>query len=336
MVLYKVMNDSMRPIHLKIMEGLFNTIQNTKKRLNNPTEPDYISQLAKDFPDLVNNKLQEYFHNHHIQLKAASVFVHKQPTVRSTHFSEEKSVEIGDILFIAVHKNKKQIDRWALLLQAKIVNDYLNYYPENINQHFLYQYWPEFEYIRSGNLNGQIRKVQGPGLYSGAKYLLFNPDTACRVELCHLFNRPNRMHCLASPHEKLCLIGTAHPTNPLTSFICLGHEFFNFLFGNTGREFIYQPKIKNNWDQVITDLLDETAQRVSKLAQGQDQHRGYGICFLRGVPEFITTDQNKAYGLLQQFGNNDNFYNEQESEKDMPERGICTIEIVIDSTDIEE
>ena len=343
MSLYRVLNDSQLDIYSEIMSALHGMVHNTRERLRNlsrkPCEPDYIAELAHDMPDHVNHRLQPYFNRHGVKLKASSVFVHKQPQVRSKSFPEDKAVEIGDILFIATHKNKERIERWALLLQAKIAENFHNITPDNQNQHILYQYWPEFEYIRSGNLNGQKRKVFGPNLYSGAKYLLFNPNGHCHFKHCFMFDCFDKRCRRMCHHEDMCLIGTAYPTDPLTSFVCFGQEFFDFLFGNAGREFMYQPKIRNDWDQVITDLLDETAKRCFKLAGDAKKHpRGHAFNLFRGVPEFVTSDPNVAIELQKCLGGNDNTRDGDffDLDQEMPGGGVSTIEIIIDSTEMEK
>ena len=88
--------------------------------------------------------------------------------------------------------------------------------------------------------------------------------------------------------------------------------FYDFLFGDAGRSFVYQPQGNNiNWDQVITDLMDVTAERITSYLQ-------YGGGGPRGEGEFLA---GRISGMLGgNFKDNikdyDSYHDEKEYKKE--------------------
>lgn len=239
-----------------------------------PAEPDYVAQMVFDLPRMINTRLAAHFPPH-TRIAAKAVFVHQSPKVRCATFPSPlpQSVEIGDLLLAISHRHVGgQVDRWAMLLQAKVSRQYDPLLPDNQNQHHLYCLWPQFEYVTSP-LAGQFRNVAGPGLYTGAKYLLIDP----------LPGHPRHNQWFGWRGIML----SAHPTQPrLSSVRRFDGQTFRTIFGNGGRAFMLNPPAHDGWDQVMTDLLTVTAQLVSRTLQGQP--RGHGqLFFVDGLPRLL-------------------------------------------------
>jgi hypothetical protein len=257
-----------------IFKEIVNSLKNSlKKYFNNPTlsEPDIIAELIWNLPQQFNKNLAPIFSNHGIDLKAGGVFVHASPKVKSAKFpaASPQSVEIGDLLILIQRESPTgNIDRWTLLLQAK---KEIEMPPSHRNQNYLYAYWPEFEYHRSGsNLNGKKREITSPNLYNGAKYFFIGDETED-----HLTGNFPKGDCSCGPVYKNGL-SVANPAyQDLFFFRDFIYEFYELLFGNAGRAFLLNPPSRNqNWDQVITDLITITADRISKHMERAGQQGG--------------------------------------------------------------
>ena len=246
-------------------------------------EPQLVANLVYHIPRAINEAAKEWKKAAGVDIRSGGIFVHQTPKVKVRNFPENgsKSVEIGDLLFLMTHKRwNGTIDRSSLLFQAKkakrIPTD-----PDNMNQHHLYAYWPEYEYVRSGpSLNGRKRKVTGPHLYAGAKYLILCIDDIFNHP-CWVDKQIDRYVFCASPAV------TAHPSYPkIYRYSCFICELYEFIFGNTGRVFTCKPgKNNTNWDQVMTDLIEETAiksmPKTTKVP-GSEGKRGQFIEFVTG------------------------------------------------------
>lgn len=243
-------------------------------------EPEIVARLVYYLPQTINNKISKVFKRCKLNLTSGGVFVHLRPLVKYANMPEPslKSVEIGDLLFLRTYKKLNgSIERTALLLQAK-KSDKFPPIPDNQNQWTLYRYWPEFEYAQPKSSRGVKRKVTGPGLYSGAKYLILN-DGAMQVLVRskHISTK-----CMCSWSKRNCInsVAVAQPTHPkLSDFKCFVDELYLFLLGKAGRSFIYQPPFKNNnWDQVITDLIKKVAPMPSRCMKiNPEGERGTGV-----------------------------------------------------------
>lgn len=259
-----------------IANGLAKVFKDT-----NRTEEIIVADLVINLPKIINTELSPLFRRYRINAQSGSVFVHGKPWAKSAFFPEStpKSVEIADLLLIMTYVQLDgSISRNSLLLQAKMV-DQIPFIPDHHNQHHLYVYWPKFEWIdQSPKLNGKVRNVTAPGLYQGYNYLLIGKNSSnisikgitlesiIELELCC---NDTTAVCAQPDYKKL---------SHYRSFI---NTLYDFIFGNTGRPFIFQPKNSLNWDQVITDLMEVTAEKVSRYIErassGKVYKRGRGV-----------------------------------------------------------
>lgn len=257
-------------------------------------EPRIVSRLLSALMGAFNGNIAGLLSEAGLSVSAGGVFVHQQPQVKSFEFPQKKAVEIGDLLLIMnFERENGTIDRTALLYQVK-KDDYPD---RNENQQYLYKNWPRFEYFRSTpRLNGKERQVTGPHLYNGARYLhILFPDGKIHHWLryhhafCHFICRGRCRDC--DECALLCRVPIVavdpsrdfqhiHDCLPLFGSFFID-EMFRFLVGNSGRQFDYQPSGNNiNWDQVITDLLDITAQNATSYYK--DLPRGQGVFQMMG------------------------------------------------------
>ncbi len=252
-------------------------------------ERQLIANLAYYLPSILNRQLSGIFSPYGISFRAGGVFVHGHPYVTTPNFPKPKprSVEIGDILLLTTLKRGNgTVSRTALLLQAKKSKAPAK--PDNPNQHHLYAFWPEFEYVRATPaLNRKKRKITGPLLYQGAKYLLVGQATPLFLQRCLNCVSCLCDHCYHLKNIYNSGLTTTQPYLPdLGGYACFICELYDFIFGNAGRPFVYQPPDNNiNWDQVITDLMTVTAKRASiyvKRASKGKGLRGQGLFFLAG------------------------------------------------------
>lgn len=245
-------------------------------------EPQLVANLIYFITEAVNNKIRAILKDLNVDISAGGVFVHQQPQVSSSKFpkSKPKAVEIGDLLLLVRYVDtKKRVNRWALLLQAK-KSAMPHVILDNPNQHYLYSYWPEFKYSRSTpKLYGKIRKVTGPNLYDGTKYLIIGTSDRLIDVPGYRFWR-----CRCNSCEDVWAVIPTKLDN--TGRRCFHNELYDLIFGEAGRSFIYQPTNNTiNWDQVITDLIEITAKRASvymKRSAGGEGKRGQGVFFCLG------------------------------------------------------
>ena len=284
------------------------------------SEPDVVARLTYLIPKNVNGlKLRAA-----VNIKVGSVFIHQTPKVKFSGMVAQKYIEIGDLLLINKYINGSKITRKAMLYQAKIFKK-LPVKPDNINQHELYQNWPDFEYVNStALLNGQKRSVKGLDLHSSAKYLLLR------------YNKPlssTPFHILHSKFRSGNAL-TAHATNPLSAHECFIKESYHFVLGDYGKEFNLLPDSDPDigWSRVINDLINVTAKKVvstmTSASGGTNPSRG---CFLYGEGlSFVETknmiDEEPPYEVPPRHIDDDSGDGE----------GISIIEIVIESVNVEE
>ena len=248
-------------------------------------EPQLVANIVYHLPKAINSI--RFSGGLHVQ--AGGVFIHGQPFVKCGSFPLKKpaSVELGDLLLLrtGIH-NGHVIDRRAMLIQAKKFKR-LPISSVDQNQHHLYAQWPEFEYVRSGDLNGKIRHIRGIDLYNGSKYLLIGPKNICAF--CAPCCSSNK--CMAASHSipiSCHCVLTAQPTEPdLSHYRCVLNDVFDFILGDAGKPYMTPPPPKSrNWDRVIEDLTTSTAKRTSRImgtaSSGMSSRRGVSLCFMLG------------------------------------------------------
>lgn len=250
------------------------------------SEPQLVANLVATLPRRINTTLSQ---SSRIKISAGGVFVHARPFVQCHSFPQPspKSVEIGDLLFIVNYAERGQItERRALLLQAKKTKK-IPTTPDNPNQWHIYSDWPQFTYAaRSGSLTGQQRYICEPDMYDAAKYM-FIGDTGIEPKhhrlSHHIFAPYKTLRC---PYKGIHSV--AKPTaNRLSQYNCLICELVSLITGKAGKKF-KKPAINSiGWDQVVEDLIKNTADAASvycgrALGKPSGQSRGSGILFLCG------------------------------------------------------
>lgn len=292
-------------------------------------EPQLIANLVYYIPKEVNQL--------NLPISTLGVFVHQKPYIRYNGMAKNARIEIGDLLLIRTLKHTdKTISRSALLIQAKKIfpNDDISYISKtNQNQHNLYALWPKFEFI-SNPLAGITRFVTGPNLHNGSKYLLI-PNSPCLQKAClhFCFIRHNCKLCRSSlTHPNICSLTAFALPQVLSNFQCFYLELIDFILGNAGREFIYQPANNTNWDQVITDLINITQIQIKKLntTSSINGARQNGIMFCSKTSSLPSDD----YLLTSNLPPPSNEYPNLSQDEPINDGGISIIEFFIDENEI--
>ncbi len=211
-----------------------------------PHEPDLVAGLVLESTKILIDAWGEIFERNKIQFSLLSVYCHQSPKV--SYSSTQKSCELGDILFVHIHRDSRNnYYNNSLLYQVKLSSKQPYRIPQKeYHQLSLYLKWPDFQYISSGRLNRQKRSVNPKIFHPGAQYLLID-DRPPHVPESGLLNFSNSYpigSCMPSP--------IIHDHNPLEK------ELFDFLLFKSGRPFRQRKdSIKTNgWSRVIWDLIE--------------------------------------------------------------------------------
>ena len=226
-----------------------NAILDSVKWINShcvPQEPDYIASLSLNFTKDLFGILKMTFPTHDFSI--SGVYCHQKPIV---DFSASKNSELGDLLFVYIDKSKGIKRLNSLLLQAKISSSpVLKLPPKDKHQLELYNYWPEFKYLKAGILNGQKRNILPKTINDGAQYLLIdnNPHTNGLAGIPGTFP----MGC-AIPSEMLCINNS------------LALELIDFFKFKSGRAFEDEhPSCTDDWSNMIWDLIHIAGKKFSR------------------------------------------------------------------------
>jgi hypothetical protein len=315
-----------------ILKSIANATQSSF-RSTNKNEPQIVANLIFYLTKEIKNLAAK----HSIPIRCGGVFVHAQPQVKFQDGNNKfQTTEIGDLLLINTHiRSDRSVSRVAKLFQAKMFSE-RKFSFSNEHQHYLYSFWPQFEYIRSGRLNGLTRKITGPNLYNGTQYLFLPKDNKHMHRLhhwCHLHCHEIFPLCFDEP---CCLISMPYE-NEVCIHSCFVRDLYNFIFQNSGRSFVLKPENSINWDQVITDLVEETAERTSRFiknAGDETGERGQEIFLIGSLDEFTTLN----------FTDSKDFDNRNYNNSDVPPEinnnevfdefggGLSIIEITIDES----
>jgi len=238
---------------------IYGVIDAWKRRTDGPEEPDIIASLVLNTAPFFGDALFSIFEQFNIPLSMISVFCHQTPKV-TFPMKNHQSCEIGDILFVYVHREQDITVRNALLYQAKISREQpYSVRQSDYHQLDLYMKWPSFKYVRSGRLSGKKRDVKPKGPHAGAQYMLID-DRPPSDPSSGLLGFPGTYP-----------IGSCMPDNKLVDHNDLATELFNFLTLRSGRQFLAKNEAKRDgWSQLIWDLL------TSSLSKGFSRRRsGY-------------------------------------------------------------
>lgn len=219
-------------------------------------EPDFVASLVMKGVDEIKAVLDAIFHSSGIRIATSGVFCHQSPMVTFSLSANTERCELGDILFIHIHRGASGgVQRNALLLQAKMTDPGVSRKTIPLaeqHQLALYQQWPTFTYdMRGGPLNGQSRTVSPPNRHPGAQYLLIDSDPGFANAGVPMGDFPMAVWMAESP---------------LYTSQTFGHVLFDFLSQTTGRQF--SDKVSaTNWSRVIWDLIE------NGLAKGFNRRR---------------------------------------------------------------
>ncbi|KGS83961.1 hypothetical protein X976_1864 [Burkholderia pseudomallei MSHR7500] len=210
-----------------------------------PEEPDFVASLVKHGVQKIKQVLDRVFNGTGIHVATTGVFCHQSPMVKFKHNGGNFRCELGDILFVHIHKDKAGfVQRNALLLQAKMTEPSVS--KKTIpaaeqHQLSLYQCWPNFIYdMKGGPLHGKRRTIAPQTRHAGAQYLLI--DSA-----------PQFAGASFPTGEYPMAVWMAE--TPLYTSLTFGNALFDFLTMGSGRQFSAKSMAKG-WSKVIWDLIE--------------------------------------------------------------------------------
>ena len=239
--------------HIAIIIGVRDAWRRCISLHNKPQEPDFIASLVLESAPILYDAFSNVFANYGVAFSLVSVYCHQTPKVRYSGISKT-SCELGDVLFVHVHKERNgQARRNALLYQAKISSKQPHRVPfSEQHQLTLYTDWPTFEYYRSPPLTGQKRDVNPKSPHRGAQYLLIDdrppedPDSG-------MLGFPGTYP-----------IGSCMADQILHDHNHLAAEIIEFLVYRSGRTFGERRThvANDDWTQTIWDLLKVSMDKV--------------------------------------------------------------------------
>lgn len=247
-----------------------------------PQEPDYVASLVINLTKHLGNGWKQILSNYGINFKVSGIFCHQTPKVQFDNMNKS-SCELGDLLWCFFHRDKLgNTIRNAILFQAKCSSDQPMKIKHNeIDQLDLYSKWPEFKYVNSGKLNGQIRHVKPSAPRLGAQYLIID-DRPVEEPESGLLGLPNTYP-----------IGCCIAQNPLIDHSDLGLELVHFISLTTGNAFDDWENAKNEtgWSRTIWDLIQSSTEKAFRRSrsgiQGTPRTHKYPLEFLDG--SFVST-----------------------------------------------
>lgn len=231
--------------HIATIYGILDTWRRCKRLNTTPQEPDFVAGLVTESTPLIHSALNSVLSPRRISVSVLAVFCHQKPEV-TFNSHPPGSCELGDILFAYVHTPRTGAPRRnALLFQAKASAQQPYRIPTGeTDQLRLYRDWPDFGYKRSSFLNGQKRAVTPKTPHPGAQYLLID-DRPPSEPMSGLLGFPGTYP-----------VGCCMPDASLWDHSHLAAELFNLFIFRTGRQFEGKSSSKQDWSQVVWDLLE--------------------------------------------------------------------------------
>lgn len=212
-----------------------------------PHEPDYIARLVlkgtPEFHQIISS--YSYIWNN---VSTVGVFCHQSPMVQYTDGNAVRRCELGDILWCHFHTDiNGNIFRNALLFQSKMSDSISLNTAYDDTQLKLYREWPQFEYYRSGALNGQVRNILPKQPHAGAQYMAIDNHNPILPQVG--INSAHPIDCF--PIGITSIVPELYADTPLES------ELVRFLFWGSGRPFDSHSDRNNSdeWTKVVWDLL---------------------------------------------------------------------------------
>ncbi|WP_426344378.1 hypothetical protein ACN9MU_07575 [Pseudoduganella sp. R-32] len=210
-----------------------------------PEEPDFVASLVKHGVVRIKKVLDILFNGTGIHVATTGVFCHQSPMVKFRHGGNDFRCELGDILFVHIHKDKAGfIQRNALLLQAKMTEPSASKKAvpaAEQHQLSLYQSWPNFTYdMKGGPLHGKSRTISPQTRHAGAQYLLIDSGPQFAGTTIAIGEYPMAVWMAETP---------------LYTSRTFGNSLFDFLTMTSGRQFS-ERAVARGWSNVIWDLID--------------------------------------------------------------------------------
>jgi hypothetical protein len=233
-------------IHNAIIKSMHDMVERCKNINTKPEEPDFIAALTLQFTSEFFEILRSTFPKK--KFSVTGVFCHQKPIV---DIGLVKDTELGDILFVYVHKDSQGTKKYnSLLFQAKrSKHPSIKVSSTDMHQLELYTNWPKFTYKKSGILNGESRDILPKATNDGAQYLLIDDDP-----ILGLLGFPGTFP-----------MGCATPAKILSINNDLACELIDFLKFKSGRTFEADPIItKDEWTKMIWEILEATKDKASK------------------------------------------------------------------------
>jgi hypothetical protein len=259
---------------------------NCRNRNAIPQEPDFVASLVLNMTKYVGIGFNNLLYKYGIKFRVTGIYCHQTPKVKFTNMNKS-SCELGDLLWCYFHRDKfGNVLRNSILFQAKKTSKIpLKIKNNEIDQLELYSKWPEFEYINSGSLTGNIRHIKPSAPRLGAQYLLID-DRPPEIPESGLLGLPNTYP-----------VGCCIAQNPLIDHTDLGLELVNFLSLTSGNAFDERDiAIKEtDWSRMIWDLIQSSTEKTFRRARsgifGEPRIQNYPLEFLDG---FITSTNNRS------------------------------------------
>jgi|CXWL01.1.fsa_nt_gi hypothetical protein len=246
-IIYNEQTSIVDSAHMAILHGMHNVYSYCSQHSNSPQEPDFVAALVLESTPLIYNALKAILRPYRIAVSVASVFCHQTPQV--THSLASKSCELGDLLFVHIHRDLSgKVCRNALLYQAKMSSMQPYVVQSNeAHQLALYTDWPQFTYIRAGVLNGVTRDINPKVPHTGAQYMLID-DRPPSDPQSGLMNFPGTYP-----------IGSCMAGKYLHNHNHLAQELFHLLRFRSGKAFKGRSSNRNpptgEWSEMIWDLI---------------------------------------------------------------------------------
>lgn len=306
-----------------------------------PEEPDFVASLVKYGVVEIKKVLDSLFIGTGIQVATTGVFCHQSPMVKFNHNGKDFRCELGDILFVHIHKDKAGfIQRNALLLQAKMTETSVS--KKTIpaaeqHQLSLYQSWPNFTYdLRGGPLHGKSRTISPQTRHAGAQYLLIDSGPQFAGSTIAIGEYPMAVWMAETP---------------LYTSRTFGNSLFDFLMMSSGRQFSARAAARG-WSNVMWDLIDNglrkgfTRTRTGHVSTPGSRMAGSPIpsyaCFSRGFGQttqsVVTEILGNSSALLRQANDDGSIPPDLFAEFNFqdPVGGISLVLIETDESELQE
>lgn len=229
-------------------------IDNLKKKVSTPQEPDITAALATDFP----NQINKFYHFTHCRF--GGCFIHQSPKVHIfDYYGTTANCEAGDLLVLCRRKEDEKELFNATLFQLKMHAPKTSTVPivsnvihtinnENeLKQLHLYQNWPVFKIEKK-----RKKKISQTSIASEPKYDIL-PKAVTPGAQFLLVNKKTHVLFPTIPARKM----------QFNSFYTWGDFLINFINWQTGRPISQEDEEnKDEWSKFIWELVKRSQDNV--------------------------------------------------------------------------